>query len=137
MKKSKKGVKGKKDKVRSAAPVVMTVDELIAKGNDALANCQPEIAVEFFSSALKISPEDTSIIDSLAETFIQLGQSVDALELFKRSLAINPEESPYRWLCIAQLQSGEESLLSYQSAIKLFLRILEDIKNKSSEDKKV
>lgn len=94
-------------------------DDFVAKGNDALADFQPELAAQFFRRALNVRPEDTNIMDALADSLIQCGDKISAAQLLQLSTAKEPNANPFKWCYLAQLQYGNESLLTYQKAIEI------------------
>ena len=104
-------------------------DKLIAKGHDALASLQFELAIRFFSRALESRPNDCNIIDLLADVYIQIGDCEKAYELLTKSINLEPESNPCKWCSYAQLQEGSEALSSYQTAIKLLTKERENIAN--------
>ena len=117
MVKKKKSSGKKKKSVKQNQ--VSSVESLIERGTDALSNLQLELAEECFTEASLLSPEDTNLMDALADVFLQLGKSDDALALLTKSTFLEPTKNPLKWLFIAQLQTGEESLNSYNQAISL------------------
>jgi len=98
---------------------VATPESLIEQGNVALSRLEPELAVKFFSAALKLSPTDTNIMDALADVHIQVGDSDSALELLSQSTQLAPSENSVKWLYLAQLREGDEALLCYRTGIRL------------------
>jgi hypothetical protein len=58
-------------------------------------------------------------MDAVADVNIQLGQTAEALQTLLRSTSIAPEANPYKWLNLAQLQSGLEATSSYAKGIEL------------------
>jgi tetratricopeptide (TPR) repeat protein len=95
------------------------VNELIEKGNDALSRLELEDALEYFDRAHKLSPNDTNIIDALADVHLQLGDHDAALQLLHISTTMAPTENPSKWFYLAQLQSGHDALSNYQRGIDL------------------
>jgi len=99
------------------------VKKMMAQGNSALQKCQPDLAVQFFQRALeKTGNADTDIMDTLADTYLQMGDPENALALLQNSIRIAPESSAYKYLYIAQLQDGADALISFQRAIALLAR---------------
>ena len=52
---------------KKVAKAVVTVEGLVEQGNNALSKLQPELAVKFFQRARAISPDDTNVLDALAD----------------------------------------------------------------------
>ena len=104
----------------------VTVEALIAQGNAALSNMQPELAVKFFERANGMSPMDTNVMDALADVHLQLGDQARALELLLTSTSLAPEANPFKWLYLAQLQEGLDSLSTYMRGIAILERMMKD-----------
>jgi predicted Zn-dependent protease len=112
--------KGKKKPVAkksSAAGTVHTAQKLVEQGNIALGNMELELAEQFFSRALGMEPNDTDIMDALADVQIQIGDTESAKNLLLRSTAAAPQQNPYKWLFLGQLQNNMEAVHSYQRGI--------------------
>ena len=110
----------KKNKTKEATP-----EALIERGNHALASLQPELAARFFQRALALMPDDTNIMDALADALLQIGEKEAAFQLLTLSTSTAPEENPYKWCYLAQLQSGKEAVTSYQRGIEILTRLLQ------------
>eukprot|EP01041_Mallomonas_annulata_P010485 gene10485-21867_t len=108
----------------------ITAEALIEQGNIALQRFEYELASNFFKRALEKKPEDTNIMDALADVFLQLGDRDSAYTLLQQSTLIAPEINPYKWLYLAQLQEGCDALCSYERAIPL----LELLINKTMDE---
>jgi tetratricopeptide (TPR) repeat protein len=114
---SKTSARGKPQQASKTAKKAATPEDFIEQGNLALSRLEPELAAKFFSAALKLSPSDTNIMDALADVLIQLGDADGAMELLSNSTQMAPSENPVKWLYLAQLKEGEDSLLCYRTAI--------------------
>ena len=115
-----------KSKGPSKSKSTFTVDDLISKANDALNKLQPDLACKFYQKALQMEPQNTNIMDALADVLIQLGQSSEALNLLTQSTLIAPNENPYKWMFLAQLQTGIDAMESYNRGIILLTSVTND-----------
>ena len=106
-------LKGKK----KSKPI--TAEALVEQGNIARARCEPELALNFYKRAHETKPEDTAIMDALADVRLQLGEQDVGLELLIKSTTIAPDTNPHKWLYLAQLQEGAAALHSYEKAVSL------------------
>lgn len=97
----------------------VTVEALVAQGNNAVSTMQPELAVKFFERAIGMSPQDTNIMDALADVHLQLDNQEEALELLLMSTSLAPEVNPFKWLYLAQLQDGLDSVTTYLKGISM------------------
>ena len=102
---------------RKKTTAVITVEGLIEQGNKALSSMAPELAANFYRRALAMAPQNTNIMDALADALIQIGDTPEALDLLVQSTSIAPHENPFKWLYLAQLQNGSDALESFNRAI--------------------
>ena len=101
-----------------------SVADLVKGGHKAMARGNPEVAAEFYGRALEQDTHNPDIMDHLADTLLQMGDSENALPLLHRSIAIAPDGSPYKHFYLGQMQSNREALSSYECAIALLARDL-------------
>lgn len=111
----------KKSKVKRAP----TPENLVEQANSCLAKMQPELASKFLERALVLAPENTNIMDGLADVYLQIGKNSEAYQLLLNSTDHAPDTNPDKWFYLAQLQNGEQAVCSYQKGIQL-------MKNQSS-----
>lgn len=90
---------------------------LVSCAEHALSQMQIENALGYYEQALSIDPLNCSVMDSLADVYLSLGERGRALELLQASTQASPEDNPSKYLYIAQLQQGEEALASYTRAL--------------------
>ncbi len=72
-------------------------------------------------------------MDALADVYIQLGEMENALPLLLNSTALAPQENPYKWFFLGQLQSGSDSIESYKIGISALTQLLESVSVSMSE----
>jgi tetratricopeptide (TPR) repeat protein len=116
------GVKMKKMKQKKNVNKIVknySHEDLVEKGNEAIANFQPELAIKFFRKAHEMASTDTNIMDALADALIQTGDHEEAKQLLVLSTSLAPLINPYKWCYLAQLLSGHEALQTYQKAIEI------------------
>jgi len=87
-----------------------------------MANFQPDVAIQFFTRALESDSKNTDLMDTLADALLQVGDPEKAFPMLQRSIALAPDSSPYKYLYLAQLQDGRDSLNSVEKAILLLAR---------------
>lgn len=116
-KKSKKATKPSSSDVSTNREI--TPEMLIDQGNLAMGKMNIDLAEQFFTRALNMSPTKTSIMDALADAHLQRGAFDKALALLETSCSTAPQENPFKWLFLGQLQSGLEAVQSYRTAIDL------------------
>lgn len=105
----------------------VTASALVEQGNAAVASFQPELALRFYQRALEKEPNDTNIMDALADVHLQLGNPQEAQELLLQSTQQAPTTNAFKWLYLAQLQQGTESLSCYLRAIDVLQPILLEV----------
>jgi tetratricopeptide (TPR) repeat protein len=115
-----KSIKRNSQKPKKAA----TAEDLILQANIALSKIQPELASQFYQRALLLSPNDTNIMDALADVYLQLGEHEQAFDLLKQSTEKEPRSNPFKWCFFAQLQSGFNALQSYNQGIEILTETL-------------
>jgi predicted Zn-dependent protease len=112
-------IKKHKSKRKTKKIEIKTVDQLIEEANEAASKMQLELAAKLFRNAHLLDSSDTNIMDALADMCIQIGEIDEALQLLLKSTKENPRENPFKWLFLAQLQQGLESVKSYKTGIEI------------------
>ena len=101
----------------------MHLEKLVAQGEKALEEFQPELALKFFKRALEIENQNASsagrVLDLTGETLVAVGEPEEALRHFLKSSQVAPNENPYKWLYLGQLQEGAESLECFRKGIAM------------------
>lgn len=74
-------------------------------------------ACEFYEVALLQSPNDDEVMEAYAEILIHYAQDLDrAKQLLRHAIEVNPREGYVKYLNLAQLCEGDESLQCYRAA---------------------
>ncbi|OQS07686.1 hypothetical protein THRCLA_00321 [Thraustotheca clavata] len=87
----------------------VTAQALLAKGEELVDQCQPELAIKFFQKAAAMEPNRSEIFDAIGELATEIGDPDTAAQAFGRSIELAPKSNPGKWLYFAQLVQGEES----------------------------
>ena len=94
----------------------------LTEGQDLLQNGRYHDAVKFFSSILQSYPENPAVLNGLAEGQHRSGDPMTAIENYKKSLAINPQQLD-TWISIGNIQyyhqQFPEAEISYRRAARL------------------
>mmetsp|Transcript_30529 Transcript_30529/g.56865 ORF Transcript_30529/g.56865 Transcript_30529/m.56865 type:complete len:301 (-) Transcript_30529:4078-4980(-) len=90
---------------------------LVSLAEIALSNMQIENALGYYEQALSIDDSNSGVMESLADLYLSLGECSRAYELLTQSIQVSPESNPGKYLYLAQLQQGEEALVSYNQAL--------------------
>lgn len=123
--------KSNSNKEKESISNVINVEGLIEQATIAYSNMNFELAIKFYERALTISSKDTQLMDALADTCLQIGDTKKAYALLLDSVKIEPNLNPYKWLYLAQLQEGKESLNSYNNGIE---KLLLSLNNNNSDN---
>eukprot|EP00927_Polykrikos_kofoidii_P070943 TRINITY_DN67300_c0_g1_i1.p1 TRINITY_DN67300_c0_g1~~TRINITY_DN67300_c0_g1_i1.p1 ORF type:complete len:399 (-),score=110.81 TRINITY_DN67300_c0_g1_i1:92-1225(-) len=120
--------KGKKNVAASAkkksADTPALASDMVAKAMACLAKMPPRVklARRLFESALKAEPENVEVLDAFGAFLGEEGDGERAVELLERSVALRPDTSAEKYLCLAQLTSGEQALGHYEKAAAVLKR---------------
>lgn len=96
-----------------------TVEDLLAKATECYEDGKFELSSKFYVSALTKEPENTQIMDALADVYMQMGDVDNATQLLKKSTDMAPLDNPYKWMFLGQLQSCTEAVDSYRKGIEI------------------
>ena len=93
-------------------------DRLVSQAENAVASFNMKSAIEYYETALICTPNDTTIIDALADVYLQTADIDKAKTLLEKSTKLAPTENPCKWLFLAQLNSGFVAIDCYNAAVK-------------------
>lgn len=96
-----------------------TANEFIITAQKAIESLDFDEAIELYKKALQLEPANTNTMDALADLLLQVGDVDAAFELLQRSTTLAPETNGIKWMYLAQLLRGEESVQAYQKGIRL------------------
>jgi predicted Zn-dependent protease len=100
--------------------VKFSAAQLVRKAGECVDACQQELAVQFYRRALAMEPQNTTIMDALAELLAELQLEDEAKQLLEASCQLAPNSNPAKWMYLAQVTcDGSQALVCYQSGIKL------------------
>ena len=120
-------------KAKKPAPTY-SVEDLLEQAAQAIASVQLEEAADLYQQALQMQPTNTNIMDALADLYLQTGDPVSALNLLRQSITLEPETNGVKWMFLAQLIGGKESLEAYKKGIELLLRSLQGLQDAQQVD---
>lgn len=102
-----------------------TVEILLQRGETCLVQFQFDEAAKLLARALSMRPADTTVMDTLAQAYMELGEQDKALELLQKSGELAPDVNFNKWLYLGQLSEGNEAVQNYQKGIDLMLVLLQ------------
>jgi tetratricopeptide (TPR) repeat protein len=88
-------------------------------------------AINIYRNELKNNPNDTKIMDALGDVLLLKGDTPQAQKILASSIALSPEEGASKYMNMAQILEGQDSLKHYQKGIELLQKEKE---NAQSED---
>lgn len=106
-----------------------TVEDLLNKATECYEDGKFELSSKFYVSALAKEPENTQIMDALADVYMQMGDVDNALLLLKKSTDLAPLDNPFKWMFLGQLQSCTEAVDSYRRGIEILNNSLNNPEN--------
>jgi predicted Zn-dependent protease len=98
-----------------------TAAELVQKAEECVTVCELDLAHKFYTRALALEPENTSIMDDTAQVLLDMGEPEEAAELLAKSITLAPRSGFLKYLNMAQLLEGRDSLNSYNTAVQIML----------------
>jgi Tfp pilus assembly protein PilF len=93
--------------------------QLIAKAEECVENCQPDLASKFYKRALALQPSNTDIMDELSPILAELHCEDEAKQILLKSCELAPGVNPTKWMYLAQMQNGHEALASYEKGVAI------------------
>lgn len=97
-----------------------SVEELVEQAQEALSLVQLETAVALYQQALQMEPQNTDLMDALADVCLQIGDTDRSLELLTKSTTMAPDANGIKWMYLGQLLSSKEAVNAYQKGIAIF-----------------
>ena len=87
---------------------------------DAVDNGNVPAACEFYEVALTVSPNNPDVLEAYAEIMLHHVQDLSRAEqLLRHAVEVNPRQGHIKYLSLAQLLSGSNSLQYYQAAFDI------------------
>lgn len=111
------GGDGKKKKKRERPP--MTVKDCLEKAKDALDAYNIEEAFRFCGYALEMEQDNVTALETMGTILCEKGNMKLAKEKFERAVTLEPEKGYPKYMSLAQLVEGEESVKYFKKGIEL------------------
>jgi len=116
---------GKKKKRRDKPP--LTVQECLDKAKNALDAYNIDEAFRLCNSALQLEPGNVSALETMGTILCEKGNLKSAKENFERAVALCPEKGYEKYMSLAQLVEGEESVKYFTKGLELMEKLKDDI----------
>ncbi|XP_003742882.1 probable assembly chaperone of rpl4 [Galendromus occidentalis] len=114
--------------------VEKSAKDLIAKAESCLEEGNFNGALKHFTASLRKEPS-AEVMFSLAGCLLELDRPQEAKRHLKRSCELAPDSQPDKWLSLAELEEGKESLRCLRKAIEILERELQQPVAMEEEDK--
>jgi len=108
---------GKKKKKRDKPP--LTVQECLDKAKNALDAYNVDEAFRLCNSALQMEPENVSALETMGTILCERGNMKAAKENFERAVTLCPDKGYAKYMSLAQLVEGEESVKHFKKGLEL------------------
>jgi len=125
---------GKKKKKRERPP--MTVKDCLEKAKDALDAYNIEEAFRHCAYALEMESDNITALETMGTILCEKGNLKSAKEKFERAVSLDPEKGYPKYMSLAQLVEGEESVKYFTKGIDLMEKQREKIIKGDDEDEK-
>lgn len=101
----------------------LTTAELLARAQEHIDSFQFETAQKLCQEALKRDPDNVSVLETSSCLCIETGNLDSARQCLGRAITLMPEEGHRKYMSMAQLLQGKESLQCYLKGIEILLRL--------------
>ena len=99
-----------------------------------MEDCEYDEAEKILKALFKKDPNNVEVLDYLGELYINIGNYKGAKKMLEKSISINPEANPVKYMYYAQvLDEPIKRVESYQKAIQLYKNILSENKKETKE----
>ena len=107
----------------------------MTKINSLLDSLEYEEAKNLLSQKLLIFPDNVDIIDTLSEVLIGLDQPKEAINWLKKSIELQPNKNPEKYMSLGQFSDYKNSLILYTKGVELYLQELNNLENNKDYQK--
>ncbi len=95
--------------------------------NNLVDSLQYNEARNILLEKIQIYPNNTDILDTLSEVLIALNEVKEAIKILKKSIEIEPNKNPEKYMSLGQLSDYKISLKCYNKGIELYKEELNNI----------
>ena len=81
-----------------------------------------EQAAILLKEILKVEPNNVEVLDTLSEVLMNLDNTKEAINVIKRSIELDPDNNPEKYMTLGQLSEYKMSLTCYKKGIELFMK---------------
>jgi len=125
---------GKRSKKKHRDKPPATVDECLDKAKNALDAYNIDDAFRLCNSALQLEPDHLPALETMGTILCERGNLKSAQEKFERAVALSPDKGYAKYMSLAQLVEGEESVKHFKKGIELMESLKDKIIKGEDED---
>jgi tetratricopeptide (TPR) repeat protein len=96
------------------------IDSDMALINNLMDSLRYEEAKALLLEKLQKYPNDVDILDTLSEVLISLDESKEAIKILKKSIELEPEKNPEKYMSLGQLSNYKISLKNFKKGLELY-----------------
>jgi len=96
------------------------IDSDMALINNLMDSLRYEEAKALLLEKLQKYPNDVDILDTLSEVLISLDESKEAIKILKKSIELEPEKNPEKYMSLGQLSNYKISLKNFKKGVELY-----------------
>lgn len=96
-----------------------TVEECLERGNAAMDKYDMEDAYKFVSRALELDENNVPALETMGTILCERGDVTKAKEIFENAIRLSPEKGFEKYMTLAQLVEGEESVKNFSKGIEM------------------
>ena len=101
-----------------------TVAQLVEKAEELAGVGEAQAALEFYKRALELEPENTAVMDDTAQLLLDCNHMEPAVSLLTRSIELAPDVGHEKYMNLAQLLQGQDSLACFGKGIEVMKKTL-------------
>jgi len=92
-----------------------------------------EQAKNLLIQKMQIHPNDVDVLDTLSEVLISLDEPKEAIKILKKSIELEPEKNPEKYMSLGQLSNYKNSLLYYKKGVELYCKEINSLNQNDAE----
>lgn len=105
-----------------------SLDADLSLVNHLIDNLRYEEAKALLLERVQQYPNDVDVLDTLSEVLISLDDPKEAIKILKRSIELQPNKNPEKYMSLGQLTDYKNSLKYYKKGIELYCAELNALK---------
>jgi tetratricopeptide (TPR) repeat protein len=88
--------------------------------NELIENLDYDSAKILLVNKLKVDPDNTEVLDLYSEVLMGLDETETAIKCMKKSIALEPNKNPEKYMTLAQLSDYKNALKLYEKGIQVY-----------------